>query len=103
MEELPVDRLWQFLEVLRDAGEFEYVPAVRPQEDAKTKDICVQALRSGKGAGYAGRLLALCTTEELPATIVDLLKKVYADFPDPSSINARDEVHDSDEMAAQES
>lgn len=103
VEELPVDRLWQFLEVLRDAGEFEYVPAVRPPEDAKTKDICVQALRSGKGAGYAGRLLALCTTEELPATIVDLLKKVYADFPDPSSINARDEVHDSEEMAAQES
>lgn len=58
------------------------IPLFRPAADALSK-LMYEALRSNKGNGYAGLLIDLCTTAELPATIVKFLKETYVRFPKP--------------------
>jgi len=83
--EVPVDRQWELLEQVREAGTHPkvMVPTTRPSEDDKIKSHCVELLKAGKGEGLAGQLISLCDVNELPATYVGFLEQVYSDFPRP--------------------
>jgi len=87
VNEMAVDRLWSFLDDLRDSGDngtFQ-IPAVRPI-DADVKKLAQSALMSNKGAGWAARLFEGCDVAELPVSVTDFLKKVYAAFPKPAEV-----------------
>jgi putative ATP-dependent endonuclease of OLD family len=87
VSEMSLDRLWAFLDDLRtsgDNGNFT-IPTVRPM-DPVLKKLARSALESSKGAGWAARLFEGSTVEELPATVTDFLKQVYATFPKPAEI-----------------
>ena len=92
VEETPVARLWQFLMHLRDSGGKPTLalPGAMPA-DSDVKAIAYSVLEKEKGSGYAGRLIEICNFKELPATIVTLLKEIYALFPKPAPIPAIDE------------
>jgi putative ATP-dependent endonuclease of the OLD family len=85
--EIPMARQWQFLDVLRKLGQQGSlgIPAKRPKDD-QVKTLTEAALKSNKGNEYAAHLIDLCDVAELPATITDFLKKIYADFPKPESV-----------------
>lgn len=85
--EVPVDRLWAFLEDLRqtgDRGQFP-IPELRPPEE-EVRTLVMSALKRRKGAGWAARLLDGCTLGELPVTITNFLEQVYACFPKPVEV-----------------
>lgn len=85
--EMSVDRLWAFLDDLRqtgDCGNF-LIPEVRPDDDA-VRSLVKSALKGNKGAGWAARLLDGCALGELPATITTFLGQVYAHFPKPAEV-----------------
>ena len=89
VNEMTVDCLWSFLDDLRmsgDNGTFP-IPAVRPT-DAEVKKLATSALKSNKGAGWAARLFEGCGVADLPVSVTDFLKKVYAAFPKPADIAA---------------
>lgn len=85
--ETPLDRQWDFLAALRDAGTQGHlgIPAVRPADEA-LRDLMLSALKSNKGNGYAAGLLGLCAPHEFPITITAFLKRLYDDFPRPVAI-----------------
>ncbi len=87
INEIPVNRQWQFLASLKQLGEQGGlgIPEDYPG-DEKVKDLTYQALRSNKGNGYAARLIEICAIAEVPASIKDFLIRVYADFPKPATI-----------------
>ncbi len=80
----PLDRQWQFLQEIRaeDASGSFKIPAKRPADDV-LKALTVATLKGLKGEGGAARLLELCSVGELPSTIVEFLKGIYAAFPKP--------------------
>ncbi|CAI09888.1 ATP-dependent nuclease [Aromatoleum aromaticum] len=83
-EETPLDRQWQFLELLRNEdseGRFG-IPVVRPIDDA-VRALAVKALKGLKGEGGAARLLELCAVGELPPTITGFLGEIYQRYPKP--------------------
>jgi putative ATP-dependent endonuclease of OLD family len=84
-EEVALERQWTFLTELRESGENGNVliPANRPADD-DLKKLTKSALASGKGAGWAARLFESCAFDELPASVIDFLTKVYAAFPKPT-------------------
>lgn len=82
--EIPVDRQWQFLNVVRNEdedGRFG-IPAARPNDEA-VRNLTFVTLKGLKGSGAAGRLIELCEADELPPTITDFLLKIYERFPKP--------------------
>ncbi len=87
VSEMSPDRLWAFLEDLRESGDNGTfgIPAARPA-DADLKKLARSALQSSKGAGWAARLFEGSTVAELPATVTGFLKQVYAAFPKPADI-----------------
>jgi putative ATP-dependent endonuclease of OLD family len=87
VSEMSLDRLWTFLEDLRESGDNGNfgIPAARPA-DADLKNLARSALQSSKGAGWAARLFEGSTVAELPATVTGFLKQVYAAFPKPADI-----------------
>lgn len=83
--EVPIDRLWAFLDDLRqtgDCGNF-VIPDARPDDDA-VRTLAISALKGHKGAGWAARLLDGCAIGELPATITNFLGQIYRHFPKPA-------------------
>lgn len=87
VNEMPVDRLWSFLDDLRlsgDNGNF-LIPAARPV-DVEVKKLVLSVLKSNKGAGWAARLFEGSAVNELPATVTGFLTQVYAAFPKPADI-----------------
>lgn len=86
--ETPADRQWDFLNELRGSGELREadVPGQRPA-DGEISKICLACLKSNKGNGYAARLLEACKPEELPSSIAEFMRRVYADFPRPEAIS----------------
>lgn len=80
--EVPVGRLWSFLDGLRTSGEGGnlVIPNERPDDD-KVKKIARDALGGKKGAGWGARLLEDCAIDELPVTIVTFLSQIYMLFP----------------------
>jgi len=84
--EVPVPRLRSFLQDLLDNGldAVQYkIPTTLPVDDNAIPKLVVSLLSSAKGAGWAMRLLEQCQPNELPATAVQFLKKVYIHFPPP--------------------
>lgn len=82
-KEVPLDRQWQYLEVLRteDNGRFG-VPVTRPAERA-IRALTIATLKGLKGEGGAARLLDLCSADELPPTIMAFLSDIYQRYPKP--------------------
>jgi putative ATP-dependent endonuclease of OLD family len=81
--EIPVDRQWQFLDRLRQTGGAALgIPAVRPG-DPEVRILTEAILKSSKGSDYAAELIDICEVKELPVTITDFLKRIYADSPKP--------------------
>ena len=92
VKEMSVVRQWAFLDDLRasgDNGSFT-IPTVKPA-DPEVKKLLASALKSHKGAGWAARLFEGCAVAELPVSVTDFLKKVYAAFPRPADIAAGDD------------
>jgi putative ATP-dependent endonuclease of OLD family len=91
--ETPLDRQWEFLEQLRaeDSDNRHKLPATRPDDDVLRKTT-VAALKALKGEGGAARLFELCTVEELPPTITQFLKEIYAQFPRPRKVTPQPEA-----------
>lgn len=85
--EMPIHRLWPFLEGLRDSGDGSDVgiPAVKPDEP-QVRKLAAVALRQGKGAGWAAKLFEECDYAELPPTVVQFLRDVFAALPKPPEI-----------------
>ena len=83
--EISIDRQWDFLAALRLSGERGNlgIPLSRPS-DEEVKRIAKEGLLSNKGAGWAAKLLERCAVIELPLSVVDFLRQVYAFFPAPS-------------------
>jgi putative ATP-dependent endonuclease of the OLD family len=83
--EIPTDRHWQLLNVVRETGAQGnlLIPSARPAADQLSK-LIYDALKSNKGNGYAALLIELCEVAELPATIVTFLKEIYALYPKPA-------------------
>ncbi|MDA8383194.1 MAG: AAA family ATPase [Betaproteobacteria bacterium] len=83
-EETPLDRQWQYLELLRNEdseGRFG-IPAARPADDT-LRALVVSTLKGLKGEGGAARLLDLCAVGELPPTITGFLAEIYQRYPKP--------------------
>lgn len=92
VKEMSVDHQWAFLDNLRasgDNGSFT-IPTVKPS-DPEVKKLLASALKSHKGAGWAARLFEGCAVAELPVSVTDFLKKVYAMFPRSADIAAGDD------------
>lgn len=85
--EVPPARLWQLLKELRDSGDKSklVLPAKMPSTD-EVKALARPILQKDKGSGYAGRLIELCSVNELPATLVGFLNIVYATFKRPEPV-----------------
>ncbi|MBZ5720698.1 MAG: AAA family ATPase [Acidobacteriia bacterium] len=87
VEEIPVNRLWDFLVELRDSGEkpaLQLPPAMPAANEVKA--LAYSVLEKEKGSGYSGRLINCCDFTELPVTILDFLRAIYALFPKPAAI-----------------
>ncbi len=82
--EIPVVRLWAFLDDLRATGANAKtpIPAERPDDDA-VRQLARAALGGKKGAGWAARLLEQCEAGELPNTAVAFLAQVYGAVQPP--------------------
>ncbi|NWG26435.1 MAG: AAA family ATPase [Pseudorhodoplanes sp.] len=50
--------------------------------DAAVRDLVKRVLRARKGSGYAGRLVELCKSDDLPTVIVEALEKISEALPD---------------------
>jgi len=84
--EISLPRQWEFLAALRNTSEGEElgIPADKPGNDGILQELTVRVLKAGKGSEFAARLIAHCSTEELPPTISTFLGLVYKDFPKPT-------------------
>jgi putative ATP-dependent endonuclease of the OLD family len=85
--EVPADRLWAFLSMLKanDENGNVLIPDVRPADDV-VRNLAKEALGSNKGAGWSARLFEECEFQELPVTVTNFLGSVYALFPPLPSI-----------------
>ncbi|WP_314323262.1 AAA family ATPase [Comamonas aquatica] len=82
--EVPLDRQWQFLELLRaeDAEGRMGIPAARPADEV-VRSLVISALKGLKGDSGAARLLDLCSVAELPASLTAFLTEIYGRYPRP--------------------
>lgn len=99
--ELPVARLWTFLHELRSSGELVElgIPADQPS-DEQVRKLAAIALRQGKGVGWAANLFETCDYNELPPTVMQFLRAVYAELPKPPEIGAELALEGAKEMSA---
>ncbi len=87
IEEIPMARLWELLVEVRESGEKPgLVPPGNVPVAEAVKTLAYSLLKNEKGSGYAARLVSLCNATELPATVVEFMKRVYADFPKPETV-----------------
>lgn len=86
--EVPADRLWSFLSVLKanDENGNVSIPDARPNDEA-VRAIAKEALGSNKGAGWSARLFEECELNEMPVTVTNFLSSVFAQFPPPPAID----------------
>lgn len=89
VNEVSVDRMWAFLDGLRDTGDNGsfLIPELKPS-DADVKTLVGSALKGNKGAGWAARLFEGCSVAELPVSVTEFLNQVYSAFPKPAEIGA---------------
>ena len=91
--EMPVARLWPFLQALRESDEATElgIPADKP-DDAQVRKLTAVALRQGKGVGWAANLFEECDYGDLPPTVLKFLRDVYASLPKPPEIGTEAEA-----------
>lgn len=91
--EMPVGRLWKFLETLKVNGEEGDlgIPSTQPPE-ANVRRLASDALKSGKGVGWAARLFEECDYAELPPSVMHFLREVFAAMPQMHDEGHADEV-----------
>lgn len=77
----------------KNASLFEYDPDA---DDDAVKALCKRVLKARKGAGYAQRLVELCTEADLPAIIVEALERISEDLPNELSASDGDDDDDND-------
>jgi putative ATP-dependent endonuclease of OLD family len=84
--EIPVARLWAFLDDLRATGANAKtpIPVARP-DDEGVRHLARVALGGKKGAGWAARLLEQCVAADLPKTAVAFLAQVYGKVQAPAA------------------
>ena len=82
--EIPTNRQWQYLEVLRDQdlAPKTGIPENRP-DDESVRALTMNVLRDRKGWGRAAELIEYCDGTELPVTISTFLRQLFANFPRP--------------------
>ncbi|WEF35142.1 ATP-dependent nuclease [Pseudoduganella chitinolytica] len=87
LAEVPVDRLWSFLVGLKadDQNGNLVIPGERPDDQA-VLSIARGGLAGAKGAGWCARLFEECELDELPKTVTDFLRQIFALFPPPQPI-----------------
>ncbi|WP_151449151.1 ATP-dependent nuclease [Lacisediminimonas profundi] len=92
--EMPVDVLWCFLKQLKENEENGEIgiPAIKPYDGDFIRKLARDALKSGKGAGWAARLFSECEYGEIPSTVLQFLREVYAALPKPPEIGDQEEV-----------
>jgi putative ATP-dependent endonuclease of the OLD family len=92
--EMPAERLWNFLTLLKESGESGNVgiPAEKPDE-AGIRATAKKAFASNKGAGWTARLFELCEYNDLPPTVTAFLKQVYEMFPPPPEVEEEGEAN----------
>lgn len=102
-EELPVARLWQLLEAIRDSGEKPGLIPDGPMPSADdVKEKTFRVLKNEKGSGYAGNLIELCDVKELPTTLVTFLQGIYGRFKKPEPVPPLTEPDGTDTSTASE-
>lgn len=101
--EMPVARLWPFLENLRDTddGEDLGIPSMKP-DDAEIRKLAGRVLRHGKGAGWAARLFEECEYAELPGSVMDFLRSVFRALPKPAESTVDEPTREAPLRAAEE-
>ena len=72
---------------------YEYEPDLK---EAAVRDLAKRVLRARKGSGYAGRLVELCKSDDLPTVIVEALEKISEALPDSLAPPNDDEEDDND-------
>mgnify|MGYP003648934027 CR=1 FL=1 len=84
VNEIQTDRLWFFLNELRESGDNGSfpIPGDRPS-DNDLKKLMMSALKGNKGTGWAAGLLESCSVAELPKSVTDFLTNIYKIFPKP--------------------
>jgi putative ATP-dependent endonuclease of OLD family len=82
--EVPLRHQWDYLTYLRDAGLTPNagIPLIQPA-DQNVRDLTCRVLKDGKGWGRSAELVERCSIAELPATIVEFMKSIYARYPRP--------------------
>ena len=55
-------------------------------DDDDVRKLCRKVLKSRKGSGYAGRLVELCSDDDLPDIIVEALERISEDLPNEISV-----------------
>ncbi|TVM14221.1 ATP-dependent endonuclease [Oceanidesulfovibrio indonesiensis] len=97
IEEIPTDKQWKFLELLRaeDTKYSKHVPEDRPDDEDVSK-LLFKILKRAKGDGLAGRLIDLCPLDECPESVIEFLETLYNDFqkPDPIKLPSFDDAED---------
>lgn len=85
--ETPLQRQWEYLCALRDAGLQGVlpIPATIPS-DEQVRKLAYDALKGGKGDGAGAMLIELCEVSELPPSITSFLSVIYTDFPKPKKV-----------------
>lgn len=71
----------------QNAGLFEYN---EDADDDAVRKLCKRVLKVRKGAGYAQRLVELCSDDDLPAIIVEALERISDDLPNELSTGDED-------------
>lgn len=75
----------------KNPGLFAYDPDA---DDDDVRALCKRVLRSRKGAGYAQRLVELCSDDDLPEIIVEALEHISEELP--NELSADDEGKEDD-------
>jgi len=96
-EEVPVERLWQLLEEIRDSGEKPgLIPDGPMASEDEIREKAYSVLKNEKGSGYAGRLIELCDVAELPGTLSAFMRQVYDRFRKPEAVPPLEGPNDED-------
>jgi len=85
-EETPPLRQLELLIELRDSGAKSGLALPSSESKEEIKTMTKNILSNDKGSGYAGRLIELCSFDELPKTVFNFLTKVYEQYKKPGPI-----------------
>jgi putative ATP-dependent endonuclease of OLD family len=105
-EEVAISALRSFL---KDASPWDDYPsnAAKPAlfeykaelEDDEVRSLAKRVLRARKGSGYAGRLVELCESDDLPEIVVEALEAISDALPDNLSPEEDEGSEDDDDGA----